>query len=34
MYAEVFLLHISMKKTLMTVAVIIAFNFAFAAFSQ
>ncbi len=34
MYAEVFLLHISMKKTLMTVAAIIALNFAFAAFSQ
>lgn len=34
MYAEVFLLHISTKKTLMTVAALIALNFAFAAFSQ
>lgn len=34
MYAEVFLLHISTKKTLMTVAALVALNFAFAAFSQ
>ncbi len=34
MYAEVFLLHISTKKTLMTVAALVALNFAFAAWSQ
>lgn len=34
MYAEVLLLHISTKKTLMTVAALVALNFAFAAWGQ